>query len=159
MPMHCFTAVVVNIKVLSEWKSPLKRPNSLYGAKIKTQFSHIIYGGRSCSFLTSAVIMWEMSKLGRLIRWCTREMWGGFLVISCRYWRMDNVQKHYNCINTPSLETFRRLIIILWLWEKSWAQSNESLGVLARRSTQCMPGSSTCFCTKAPLRHFNISLF
>jgi hypothetical protein len=44
-----------------------RETNSLYGTNIKTQFSHIIYPGRSCSFLISAAIMkvqfGEMSKM------------------------------------------------------------------------------------------------
>jgi hypothetical protein len=42
--------------------------NSLYGTNIKTKFSHIIYTGQNCSFLTSAAVMAvqmvEMSELG-----------------------------------------------------------------------------------------------
>jgi hypothetical protein len=75
--MHYFTAII-KIMGLSEYKSSLKR-NSLYGTNIKTQFSHIIYTGWSCSFLTSAAIMGvqvrEMSELGWLIGWATRDMW------------------------------------------------------------------------------------
>jgi hypothetical protein len=41
---------------------------SVYGSDIKTQFSHILYTGESCSFLISAAIMGgqmgEISKLG-----------------------------------------------------------------------------------------------
>jgi hypothetical protein len=53
--------------------------HSLYGTNIETQFSHIMYTGQGCSFLTSDVIMGaqmgEMSKLGWLIRWSTGDMW------------------------------------------------------------------------------------
>jgi hypothetical protein len=55
-----------------------KEKNYQYGTNIKTQFSHIIYAGRNCGFLTSAVItrvqMGEMSKLGCLIGCSTRGM-------------------------------------------------------------------------------------
>jgi hypothetical protein len=50
---------------------------------IKTQLSYVIYPRRSCSFLTSAsgmrVQMGEMSHLGRLIGWATRDMWADSL--------------------------------------------------------------------------------
>jgi hypothetical protein len=65
MSMHCFPAIV-KIRVLSEVIT--EETNSLHGTNIKPQFSHLIYTGRSCSFLTSAAItgvqMEEMSKLG-----------------------------------------------------------------------------------------------
>jgi hypothetical protein len=46
-----FLDITIRIGVINE------ETNSLYGTNIKTQFSHIIYIGRSCSFLTSAAIM------------------------------------------------------------------------------------------------------
>jgi hypothetical protein len=57
----CYNQITIRIEVIT------KEPNSLCGTNIKTQFSHVIYTGRSCSFLTSAVItgvqMGEMPKL------------------------------------------------------------------------------------------------
>jgi hypothetical protein len=59
--------------------------NSPYGTNThkKHQFSHSIYTGRSYSFLFSAVItgvqMGEMSKLGSLIGWSSRDMWADYL--------------------------------------------------------------------------------
>jgi hypothetical protein len=48
----------------------------------KNKFSHSMYTGRSCSFFTSPVMtgfqMREMSKLGSLIGWSSREMWADF---------------------------------------------------------------------------------
>jgi hypothetical protein len=53
---------------LSKIEANAKETNSLYSTNIKTQLSHIIYTGRSCSFLTSAALigvhMGEMSKMG-----------------------------------------------------------------------------------------------
>jgi hypothetical protein len=57
-----------NTVVLSEMEFIAKEIISLYGTNIKTQFSHLIYIGWNCSFLTSSAIMGvkmgEMSKLG-----------------------------------------------------------------------------------------------
>jgi hypothetical protein len=83
--MHCFTAIGVKISVAVEVTA--KETNSLYGTNIKTQFSHWIYTGRHCSFLNSAAItgvqVGEMSKLGWLIRWSTRDMWEDSLYFLC----------------------------------------------------------------------------
>jgi hypothetical protein len=52
---------------------------SLWYQHKKKQISHSVYTRQSCSFLTSVVItgvqMREMSKLGWLIRWSSRDMW------------------------------------------------------------------------------------
>jgi hypothetical protein len=47
-----------------------KETNYLYDTNIKTQFSHIIHTGWSCSFLTAAIVrvqMGEVPKLGSQI--------------------------------------------------------------------------------------------
>jgi hypothetical protein len=45
-----------------------KETNPLYGIKIRAQFSHIVYTGQTCGFLTSAmtalVQMWEVTEPG-----------------------------------------------------------------------------------------------
>jgi hypothetical protein len=48
---YCCNQSTISIEVIT------KETNSLYGTNIKTQFSHIIYIGGSCSFLTSAAII------------------------------------------------------------------------------------------------------
>jgi hypothetical protein len=59
---YCYSQSTIRIEVIT------KEANPLHGTNIKTQFSHIIYTGWSCSFLTSALMMGvqmgEMSKLG-----------------------------------------------------------------------------------------------
>jgi hypothetical protein len=77
MSVHYFTAIVVKIRVLSQKKSSPKR--QILSMVPTSQLSHIIYTGWSCSFLTSAAIMGvqmgEISKLGWLIGWSTRDTW------------------------------------------------------------------------------------
>jgi hypothetical protein len=80
--MHCLTVSVYKIGGFSEYKPSLKT-NSLYITNIKTRLSLINYTGRTYSFLTSAAItrvqMGEMSKLGWLIGWSTRDTWADSL--------------------------------------------------------------------------------
>jgi hypothetical protein len=68
---------------LSWQKSWLERRHTPHGTNTTKQIFHSIYTGRSCSFLTSTAItevqMGEMSKLGWLIRWSTRDMWADSL--------------------------------------------------------------------------------
>jgi hypothetical protein len=84
MTMHNSRARVYKIRVLSKQKPTLKR-QILCSTNIKTQLSHTIHTGRSCSFLTPAAMMGaqmgEMPKLGWLIGWSTRDM---VYCISCR---------------------------------------------------------------------------
>jgi hypothetical protein len=83
MSMHYLRVSVYKINGLSEYKPSLKT-NSLYNTNIKTLISRINYTGGSCNFLTSAAIMgvqmWDMSKLGWLIGWSTKDNWVEFLV-------------------------------------------------------------------------------
>jgi hypothetical protein len=83
----------------------------------KTQFSHLIYTGGSCSVFTSAVItevqMGKMSKLDWLIGWSSRDMWADSLYFLCVLFglnknrTMNNVQKDNNCVNIPLSQIFR----------------------------------------------------
>jgi hypothetical protein len=87
MSRHYFMAIV-KIRVLSGWKLSLKRQILCMVPTIQTQFSHPVCTGRSCSFLTSAAIigvqMGEMSELGWLIGWSSRDLWADSLY-SCMW--------------------------------------------------------------------------
>jgi hypothetical protein len=66
--MHYFMATVDKNQSTIRIEVITKEASSLYGINIKTQFSHTIYTGWKCSFLTYVAIMGvqmgQMSKLG-----------------------------------------------------------------------------------------------
>jgi hypothetical protein len=78
----------------------------------QNKFIHSNYTWLRCSLLTSAVItgvqMGEMSKLGWLIGWSSRDMWADSLYFL--YVVLGPICKtfaSFQCINVPSSQTFR----------------------------------------------------